>query len=143
MRSYLATLSLFVIMGCGDSGSGGSGGSGAGNQGGDSAGGAGGGGGETAGGGGAGGAAGGGTAGGAGPGGAGPGGGGPGGAGGAGGGGLAGFAEPCAENSDCESGVCHNFPMQGGMLCTETCMNDNDCPAPSSGCNNMGFCRPS
>ncbi|NUO47631.1 MAG: hypothetical protein HOV80_02115 [Polyangiaceae bacterium] len=58
------------------------------------------------------------------------------------GGGMAQFAEPCTGNDDCESGVCHDFPNQGGLLCTLTCQDDNECPAPSSGCNNMGFCRP-
>lgn len=58
------------------------------------------------------------------------------------GGGMAQFGEACTVNEDCESDVCHNFPNQGGMLCTLTCQGDNDCPAPSSGCNMMGFCRP-
>lgn len=58
------------------------------------------------------------------------------------GGGMAQFGESCTVNEDCESGVCHDFPNQGGMLCTLTCQDDNECPAPSSGCNNMGFCRP-
>jgi hypothetical protein len=58
------------------------------------------------------------------------------------GGGMAQFGEPCMVNADCESMVCHNFPMQGGLLCTLTCDGPEDCPAPSSGCNNMGFCRP-
>ncbi len=58
------------------------------------------------------------------------------------GGGMAQFGEACTDNADCESNVCHNFPNQGGLLCTLMCQNDNECPAPSSGCNNMGFCRP-
>lgn len=58
------------------------------------------------------------------------------------GGGMAQFGEACTENEDCESDVCHNFPNQGGMLCTLTCNDDDECPPPSSGCNMMGFCRP-
>lgn len=52
------------------------------------------------------------------------------------------FAEPCAGNEDCASEVCHNFPQQGGMLCTELCESAGDCPEESSGCNGMGYCKP-
>lgn len=50
--------------------------------------------------------------------------------------------EACTDNADCESGICHNYPNQGGMLCTQLCESADDCPAPSSGCNGMGYCKP-
>ncbi len=65
-------------------------------------------------------------------------------AGGAGGSSGGGFGDPCPNgNEDCVSGVCHNFPQQGGMLCTELCGQGlPECPPPSSGCNMMGYCKP-
>lgn len=48
--------------------------------------------------------------------------------------------ETCTANSDCDSCICHSYNM-GGLLCSKTCMSDMDCPAPSTGCNNMGVCK--
>jgi hypothetical protein len=134
------SIGALVSLGCGDSGTGGSGGSGAGSSGGDAPGGSPGNGGDSPGGspsdGGGGGGLGGDTPiGGESPGGA------PG-TGGAGGGAGLGFLAPCEENADCESNICHTYQGQGLMLCTIECEGDGDCPAPSDGCNGMGFCKP-
>ena len=53
------------------------------------------------------------------------------------------FGEPCGDNEECESGVCHEFG-QGGSQCTITCGFDDDCPDGSEGkkCNNKGTCKP-
>ena len=56
--------------------------------------------------------------------------------------GNAALFDACTGNDDCESGICHNFPQQGGMLCTQLCESANDCPPPSTGCNGMGYCKP-
>ncbi len=56
------------------------------------------------------------------------------------GGGLVGFLETCQESSDCESGLCHEFPAKG-TLCSSPCDSADDCPPPSSGCNMMGVCK--
>ncbi len=66
-------------------------------------------------------------------------------AGGAGGGGgaggsLLGFLEPCEENEQCESALCHEYPAKG-TFCTAACDSPEDCPPPSSGCNMMGVCK--
>jgi hypothetical protein len=52
------------------------------------------------------------------------------------------FAEPCTVDDDCEDPlVCFNFNAKG-KLCTLPCQSAADCPAPSSGCNGMGYCKP-
>ncbi|MBK8255459.1 MAG: hypothetical protein IPK82_22710 [Polyangiaceae bacterium] len=62
--------------------------------------------------------------------------------GGAGGSMGAAFGEACTMDSDCEMGLlCYDF-TQKGMLCTKQCQSAADCPAPSSGCNGMGYCKP-
>lgn len=72
--------------------------------------------------------------------------GGAGGGGGAGGAGGAttttklGFMETCALDEDCESGICHVYTAKGPR-CTLHCQTAADCPPPSVGCNNMGFCK--
>ena len=64
-----------------------------------------------------------------------------GGMGGAGGGMAGAFGATCAVDTDCEMGlVCFNFNMKGPH-CTLACTSDADCPAPSSGCNGMGYCK--
>jgi hypothetical protein len=54
--------------------------------------------------------------------------------------GAAALYDTCTTNADCDSCICHSYNM-GGLLCTKACTNDNDCPAPSTGCNNMGVCK--
>jgi hypothetical protein len=57
-------------------------------------------------------------------------------------GGKAAFGEACTMDTDCVDGlVCFNFNAKG-MLCTKKCSAAADCPAPSSGCNGMGYCKP-
>ncbi len=52
------------------------------------------------------------------------------------------FGQPCTMDSDCVEGLlCYNFQAKG-MLCTKACQSAADCPAPSSGCNGMGYCKP-
>ena len=53
---------------------------------------------------------------------------------------LAPLYDPCESNADCDSGLCESF-TGSGMLCTQTCSGDEDCPAPSPGCSMMGVCR--
>ena len=56
--------------------------------------------------------------------------------------GGAAFGETCAMDTDCADGlVCFNFNAKG-MLCTKACQSGADCPAPASGCNGMGYCKP-
>jgi hypothetical protein len=53
-----------------------------------------------------------------------------------GGGGLLGFGETCAEDEECESGLCYPFGM--GAKCTVECPADPaDCPGETKECNNM------
>jgi len=64
------------------------------------------------------------------------------GSGGSGGAAGAAFGEPCAMTTDCADGLlCYDFNAKG-MLCTKMCASAADCPAPSSGCNGMGYCKP-
>jgi hypothetical protein len=42
----------------------------------------------------------------------------------------------CLEASD----TCFSFNMKGPH-CTRDCDGPEDCPAPSTGCNNMGVCK--
>jgi hypothetical protein len=57
-------------------------------------------------------------------------------------GGKSAFGGTCTMDTDCQDGlVCFNFSAKG-MLCTKKCMSAADCPAPSSGCNGMGYCKP-
>ncbi len=51
-----------------------------------------------------------------------------------------GFMETCAVDEDCESGICHVYTAKGPR-CTLHCQTAADCPPPSVGCNNMGFCK--
>ena len=49
--------------------------------------------------------------------------------------------EPCTDAAQCESGVCFEYGDQRS-LCSKTCSGASDCPAPSSGCNGKGACKP-
>jgi hypothetical protein len=53
---------------------------------------------------------------------------------------LAPFA-PCTDGAECESGLCFEYG-DGRSLCTKTCSGAQDCPAPSTGCNGKGACKP-
>jgi hypothetical protein len=53
---------------------------------------------------------------------------------------LALFA-PCTDAAQCESGVCFEYG-DGRFLCSKTCAGTEDCPAPSTGCNGKGACKP-
>lgn len=57
------------------------------------------------------------------------------------GGGL-GFMDACDPADDrCAADlVCFQFNSRGPH-CTHECMRDEDCEAPSRGCNNMGLCK--
>lgn len=56
--------------------------------------------------------------------------------------GGAAFLAACEVNGDCASNLCYMFNQAGvGLLCTMTCSSNAECPAPSSGCNNMGVCK--
>ena len=56
--------------------------------------------------------------------------------------GTIGFLEPCTTNEECMTGLCYRYNMATvGLRCTKTCTGPADCPAPSSGCNNMGVCK--
>lgn len=55
--------------------------------------------------------------------------------------GLLPFAAVCADNTQCETGLCYQYGARG-QRCTAMCVNGT-CPVPpmSQGCNNMGVCR--
>lgn len=57
-----------------------------------------------------------------------------------GGGALLGFMAECADNAQCESGLCHTYNAKGSH-CTIPCATDVECPPPSPGCNSMGVCK--
>ncbi len=48
--------------------------------------------------------------------------------------------QACTGNDDCSSCLCHSYNA-AGLLCSKSCMRDEDCEAPSPGCNNMGVCK--
>ena len=50
------------------------------------------------------------------------------------------FGSPCWDNAQCTSGICYDYKVKG-QFCTLSCTTNADCPAPSLGCNGMGFCR--
>jgi hypothetical protein len=50
------------------------------------------------------------------------------------------FAD-CTDPAQCESGVCFVYG-DGRSLCSKTCTGPTDCPAPSTGCNGKGTCKP-
>jgi hypothetical protein len=50
------------------------------------------------------------------------------------------FGSPCWDNAQCTSGICYDYKVKG-QFCTQSCTTNADCPAPSLGCNGMGFCR--
>lgn len=52
----------------------------------------------------------------------------------------AGFLATCTTNEECETGLCHLFNAKG-RLCTKPCASPQDCPLPSTGCNNQGVCK--
>ena len=54
--------------------------------------------------------------------------------------GVTALYEVCSDNGDCSSCLCHTFGT-AGPLCSKTCSRDEDCEAPSTGCNNMGICK--
>lgn len=53
---------------------------------------------------------------------------------------LALFA-PCTDAAQCESGLCFEYG-DARSLCTTSCSGPTDCPAPSTGCNGKGVCKP-
>jgi len=50
------------------------------------------------------------------------------------------FMSECMDNTDCESNLCFHYNAKGPH-CTHECTRDEDCEAPSPGCNNMGVCK--
>ena len=56
--------------------------------------------------------------------------------------GLLPFGGECAEDADCESGLCHDFGQ--GTWCTMACEDAAECPEGSEGqkCNKQQVCRP-
>jgi hypothetical protein len=71
--------------------------------------------------------------------------GGTGGTGGAGTGGTGGgeklpFLSPCANDDECDTGLCFHFNGKGPH-CSMPCEAAADCPAPSPGCSLMGVCK--
>ncbi|MFO0676618.1 MAG: hypothetical protein U0169_08795 [Polyangiaceae bacterium] len=55
-------------------------------------------------------------------------------------GGLLPFMSPCETNEQCDTGLCFLFNAKGPH-CSKACTNAAECPAPSTGCNNMGTCK--
>ena len=56
--------------------------------------------------------------------------------------------DPCTDNSQCTSMMCHTYAQSGFSVCTQTCTagDNTTCPVDSSGnhatCNNMSNCKP-
>lgn len=53
------------------------------------------------------------------------------------------YLAPCGPNGECAGpdARCFDFPSKG-RICTKTCAQASDCPAPSTGCTpNNGVCR--
>jgi hypothetical protein len=56
--------------------------------------------------------------------------------------GLLGFMCPgCTRDDECASGTCVPFTNKGPH-CSHACKSSVDCPPPSGGCGNNGFCKP-
>lgn len=51
-----------------------------------------------------------------------------------------GYMDPCDDDEQCETGLCHPFNAKGPH-CSQPCSDPSDCPPPSPGCNNMGICK--
>jgi hypothetical protein len=55
--------------------------------------------------------------------------------------------DPCTDNTQCMSQMCHNYTMSAIQVCTVTCSGTMPCPNDASGatvaCNGMGNCKPS
>lgn len=52
------------------------------------------------------------------------------------------YMERCSTSPDncVEPEMCFVFNMKG-PICTHACDTADECPAPSTGCNNMGICK--
>ncbi len=56
--------------------------------------------------------------------------------------------DPCTDNSQCMSGMCHLYSSAGLQVCTQACTagNNTTCPVDATGvngtCNNMANCKP-
>jgi hypothetical protein len=56
--------------------------------------------------------------------------------------------DPCTDNTQCTSAMCHPYISSGFTVCTQTCtpMVDSTCPVDITGtnarCNAMGLCKP-
>jgi hypothetical protein len=58
--------------------------------------------------------------------------------------GKLGLFASCTDATQCESGVCFSYG-DGQSLCTKNCTATtatSDCPAPATGCNGKGVCKP-
>lgn len=50
------------------------------------------------------------------------------------------FMAECTDSSQCATGLCFAYSSKGSH-CTVNCADDTQCPSPSPGCNNAGFCK--
>jgi len=54
--------------------------------------------------------------------------------------------DPCTDNTQCMSGMCHFYMMQNFTVCTTACGATTPCPMDSTGavpaCNSMLNCKP-
>jgi hypothetical protein len=50
------------------------------------------------------------------------------------------YMSPCDDDAQCETGLCFPFNAKGPH-CSMACGSPDDCPPPSTGCNNMGICK--
>ena len=59
------------------------------------------------------------------------------------GGGPGAAFDPCADNSDCESGLCTktSYDRLPGPVCTYQCDPANPNPKCPNGCNMKGYCK--
>jgi hypothetical protein len=49
--------------------------------------------------------------------------------------------QPCAEEHDCNSGLCQNFAADGFQVCSQLCDAANPCP-DGAACDPLGVCKP-
>lgn len=48
--------------------------------------------------------------------------------------------DPCAEEHECDTGLCQNFAAEGFQVCSQVC--DDATPCPTGTCNGNGVCQP-
>lgn len=50
------------------------------------------------------------------------------------------FMSACQSDEQCNTGMCFTFNAKGPK-CSKSCKTADECPPPSTGCNNQGVCK--